>query len=375
MSEHMAYKGRLGEVAALVEDGGPCELCRVFTRMAFVTPCCHLLCSECILSDPAACPVPQCWTGYVFQDGSVPVELQEMQPAMEVKDMTTTYESYKSSKMVYLLERLENIPTVSVIENGFREYRRKKVIVFSQFTETLMLCAGMLRHDSEFPEAYAELFYNEMERQTGIRFLEEYFSQQLKAFRNDPEVFILLLGTNRGSVGLDLSFVEHIFLMEPIWDAALEKQVVSRAHRMGAKAPIQVETLVMKGSVEEDMLRMRKMSMADRSKSGVQRLKKEDEHSKRRNLLLRLKFIRYEDGHGRWRGTSAGEPMRERESLLLREYLRRKNSVKASEMKKEEDQKEEDKMLEVRRPRKRERESTGSSSRKVQRSIVFIDLT
>ena len=46
-----------------------------------------------------------------------------------------------------------------------------------------------------------------------------------------------------GSHGLDLSFVTHIFLLEPIHDAALLEQVVSRANRLGATAPVQVETI------------------------------------------------------------------------------------------------------------------------------------
>ena len=36
-----------------------------------------------------------------------------------------------------------------------------------------------------------------------------------------------------GSHGLDLSFVTHLFILNPILDAALERQVVSRAHHMG----------------------------------------------------------------------------------------------------------------------------------------------
>ncbi len=56
----------------------------------------------------------------------------------------------------------------------------------------------------------------------------------------------MLLMDRSGSVGLDLSFAPHVFLMEPFLDAALEAQVVSRAHRMGARAPVHVEMLVMK---------------------------------------------------------------------------------------------------------------------------------
>ena len=49
-----------------------------------------------------------------------------------------------------------------------------------------------------------------------------------------------------GSVGLDLSFVGWVFLMEPLADASLQAQVTARAHRMGAAQAVHVETLVMK---------------------------------------------------------------------------------------------------------------------------------
>ena len=49
-----------------------------------------------------------------------------------------------------------------------------------------------------------------------------------------------------GAVGLDLSFVSYVFLLEPIEDMSLYKQIVSRAHRLGAKSAVHVEILVMK---------------------------------------------------------------------------------------------------------------------------------
>ncbi|PKI66572.1 hypothetical protein CRG98_013056 [Punica granatum] len=58
------------------------------------------------------------------------------------------------------------------------------------------------------------------------------------------------------ALGLDLSFVSHVFLMEPIWDKSMEEQVISRAHRMGAARPIHVETLAMRGTIEQQMLEL-----------------------------------------------------------------------------------------------------------------------
>jgi hypothetical protein len=45
------------------------------------------------------------------------------------------------------------------------------------------------------------------------------------------------------SHGLDLSFVTHIFLLEPVDDAALLEQITSRAHRLGATGPVTVCTV------------------------------------------------------------------------------------------------------------------------------------
>mmetsp|Transcript_31023 Transcript_31023/g.47036 ORF Transcript_31023/g.47036 Transcript_31023/m.47036 type:complete len:390 (-) Transcript_31023:54-1223(-) len=60
--------------------------------------------------------------------------------------------------------------------------------------------------------------------------------------RVKEDVFILCLHSGL-SHGLDLSFVTHIFLLEPIDDAALLEQVTSRAHRLGATGPVVVETV------------------------------------------------------------------------------------------------------------------------------------
>ena len=49
-----------------------------------------------------------------------------------------------------------------------------------------------------------------------------------------------------GALGLDLSFVRWVFLMEPLEDASQLLQVVSRAHRMGAIDTVRVEVLAMK---------------------------------------------------------------------------------------------------------------------------------
>jgi len=65
---------------------------------------------------------------------------------------------------------------------------------------------------------------------------------------DDEDATVLLLQED-GSTGLDLSFATHIFLLDQLRDPALENQIISRAHRMGAMGPVDV-TLLLANEVE-----------------------------------------------------------------------------------------------------------------------------
>jgi len=65
------------------------------------------------------------------------------------------------------------------------------------------------------------------------------------------DVFILCLAAEL-SHGLDLSFVTHMYLLEPIDDAATLEQVTSRAHRLGATGPVTVETVNVWRDISEE---------------------------------------------------------------------------------------------------------------------------
>lgn len=43
---------------------------------------------------------------------------------------------------------------------------------------------------------------------------------------------------------------------------SMEEQVVSRAHRMGATRPVHVETLAMRGTIEEQMLEFLQVNLS-----------------------------------------------------------------------------------------------------------------
>ena len=59
-----------------------------------------------------------------------------------------------------------------------------------------------------------------------------------------------------GAVGINLTQANRVFLLEPCFNPALERQAIGRVHRLGQKRSVQIVRLVMKDSVETRMTEM-----------------------------------------------------------------------------------------------------------------------
>lgn len=76
---------------------------------------------------------------------------------------------------------------------------------------------------------------------------------------NQTETFrVLLMDVSQAAFGLDLSSASRVFFVNPVFSPQVEAQAVKRAHRIGQTKPVFVETLVLKGSIEEVILERRK---------------------------------------------------------------------------------------------------------------------
>jgi hypothetical protein len=82
---------------------------------------------------------------------------------------------------------------------------------------------------------------------------------------NQSEVFrVLLMDLKQASHGLHVASASRVFIVSPIWQPSIESQAIKRAHRIGQTKPVYVETLVLKGTLEEKILqRRRQMSNAE----------------------------------------------------------------------------------------------------------------
>jgi len=55
-------------------------------------------------------------------------------------------------------------------------------------------------------------------------------------------------------VGINLTSADHLFIMEPCLNPALERQVVNRAHRIGQKRTLHVKRLIMRNTIEKKII-------------------------------------------------------------------------------------------------------------------------
>ncbi|KAL4152479.1 hypothetical protein PRNP1_009408 [Phytophthora ramorum] len=183
-------------------------------------------------------------------------------------DLTRDIHFIDASKAFYAATRIKELKEEFLLGNihpsgrsSRRQARYLKAIIFSQFKE----------HIWHTKVAFAQQGVPTADFIAGLS--PEVRMKQLMRFRKDPNVNVLLL-TEVGSHGLDLSFVTHLFLMDEIWDKSLEQQVISRAHRMGANQAVVVEQLWMRGSVESQMLKPPeteelKIELENKKKPGV----------------------------------------------------------------------------------------------------------
>jgi hypothetical protein len=65
-----------------------------------------------------------------------------------------------------------------------------------------------------------------------------------------------LISLKAGGYGLNLTAADHVLLMDPWWNPAVEAQAIDRAHRIGQGRPVTAERFVMRGTVEEKILQL-----------------------------------------------------------------------------------------------------------------------
>jgi SNF2 family DNA or RNA helicase len=165
-------------------------------------------------------------------------------------------EAEVSSKVTLLIEKLNE-----VINSGH------KALVFSQWTQFLDRIEPHLNSN--------KIGFIRLDGSTRNR---QHVVQEFQRKEGPP---IFLSSLKAGGTGLNLTEADHVFIMDPWWNPAVEDQAADRAHRIGQENPVLVYRLVADKTVEERILLLqeRKRALADAALSGttkVETITKED---------------------------------------------------------------------------------------------------
>ena len=145
-----------------------------------------------------------------------------------------------SSKVELLVERLLELTAAG-----------HKALVFSQWTQFLNRIEPHLQSN--------DISYVRLDGSTKNR------GEIVDKFQSEEGPSIFLASLKAGGTGLNLTAADHVFLMDPWWNPAVEEQAADRAHRIGQEKPVNVYRIVSEKTVEEKVLKLqdRKRQIAD----------------------------------------------------------------------------------------------------------------
>jgi len=85
-------------------------------------------------------------------------------------------------------------------------------------------------------------------------------------FQTRPDIFIFLLSTRAGGLGINLTSADTVIFYDSDWNPTIDSQAMDRAHRLGQTKQVTVYRLITRGTIEE---RIRKRAL---QKEEVQRV-------------------------------------------------------------------------------------------------------
>lgn len=163
-------------------------------------------------------------------------------------DPAMVFEDYKgeSAKADMCMSLIQN-----AVESGH------KILLFSQFTT--MLDSLSQRLEEEKISYY--MLTGSTDKETRAKLVEAF---------NKDETSVFCISLKAGGTGLNLTAADIVIHFDPWWNLAVQNQATDRAHRIGQKNVVNVYKLIVKGTIEENIVKLqeKKRELADQILSG-----------------------------------------------------------------------------------------------------------
>lgn len=222
-----------------------CGICHDPVEDPTVTSCGHLFCRMCLIEFSSSLGQPSCpsCAKPLTADFTSNSSISSQRPKSAVN-------GFRSSSIMNRIN-LDDFQTSTKIDALREEIRSMidrdgsaKGIVFSQFTSFLDLIMYSLKKSG----VTCVLLDGSMT--IAAR------DNAIKRFHEDADCRVFLISLKAGGVALNLTVASHVFLMDPWWNPATERQAMDRIHRIGQYKPIRIVRFVIENTIEERVLKL-----------------------------------------------------------------------------------------------------------------------
>jgi DNA repair protein RAD16 len=232
-----------------------CGMCQdeIEEEDAALANCKHIFHRECIMQYASCAPAdgkkvtcPVCRTALTIDFSPESLENVKSAISRNFKDALPD----KSILNKLDLTQYTSSTKVETLVNALRDMRNQenghlnKAIVFSQYTAMIEIVEWRLKK-AKF--TIAKLLGSMPVTQRAAN---------LQAFREDPNVSVILMSLKSGGEGLNLQAANYVYVLEPWWNPAVEMQAVMRVHRIGQLRPVTAVRFSTKGTIEERMMEL-----------------------------------------------------------------------------------------------------------------------
>uniref|UniRef100_A0A673IRB8 Proliferation-associated SNF2-like protein n=1 Tax=Sinocyclocheilus rhinocerous TaxID=307959 RepID=A0A673IRB8_9TELE len=120
--------------------------------------------------------------------------------------------------------------------------RGHKVLIFSQMTSILdILMDYCYLRGYEYSRLDGSMSYTDRD-------------ENMKKFSSDPKVFLFLLSTRAGGLGINLTAADTVIIFDSDWNPQADLQAQDRCHRIGQTKPVMVYRLITANTIDEKIL-------------------------------------------------------------------------------------------------------------------------
>ncbi|KAM6182861.1 lymphoid-specific helicase isoform 5-T5 [Erethizon dorsatum] len=141
-------------------------------------------------------------------------------------------------------ELITNSGKFLILDRMLPELKRRghKVLLFSQMTRMLDILMDYCHlRNFNFSRLDGSMSYSEREK-------------NMDDFNTDPDVFIFLVSTRAGGLGINLTAADTVIIYDSDWNPQSDLQAQDRCHRIGQTKPVVVYRLVTANTIDQKIV-------------------------------------------------------------------------------------------------------------------------